>query len=87
VLDVQFATAVDAVQSPDVVEVLKLVSCGSKRPTVALSKPLSACKGPSYNQHSIPVNADTSTYTALQQKQKQVRSVTCTLLSGVSCFK
>jgi hypothetical protein len=75
VLDVQFASAVDAVQSPDVVDELKRVSCGSKRSIVALSKPLTACRGPYYEQHCIPANAYTSTYTTLQQKQKQVRNV------------
>jgi hypothetical protein len=78
-LDVQFANAIDALQTCDDVEELKLVSCGSERPVVALNKHLSACNGPYFDQHCIPANAYTSTYTALQQKQ--VRSVSCTLWS------
>eukprot|EP00953_Heterococcus_sp_UTEX-ZZ885_P027712 14834-Heterococcus_DN1.PRE.2 len=68
-LDVQFANSVDALQAFDDVEELKLVSCCSDRPIVALNKPLSACNGPYYDQQSIPVKAYTSNYTALQQKQ------------------
>jgi hypothetical protein len=72
---VQFANAVDALQASDDVDDMKLLSCSSGRSVIALNKPMSACKGPYYDQQSIPVNAYTSIYTALQQKQ--VRMVFC----------
>jgi hypothetical protein len=78
-LDVQYANAVDALQASDDVEDMKLVSCGGERPIVALNKPLDACKGPYHDQHCMPANAYTNTYSALQQKQ--VCIVTSTLCS------
>jgi hypothetical protein len=76
-LDVQFANSVDALQASDDVDDLKLVSCGIERPVIALNKPLDACKGPYYDQQSVPANAYTSIYATLQQQQ--VCSVVCRL--------